>query len=177
MRSDIGWQNAVANAKAYMAMWDVKWQDHLHSANHEVTMKAYHTEWNALKSSILIELDLTHPEYGEAVRQATGGRCILEFKCTGVWKVRVVVRGYEEDNVYLDGEGFDYAANVFEISAVQNLLFEPCESLYAGNTDSPADANNPNGNSTSKNDPIVIGPADVRTAYLQADRFGPDEPC
>ena len=109
VRSDIGRLNAVANAKAYMAMRDVKWQDHLHSADHEAIMKAYHTEWDALKSSILVELELTHPEYGEALRRATGGRCILEFKRTGVWKVRVVVRGYEEDKVYLDGEGFDYA--------------------------------------------------------------------
>ena len=153
-----------------MAMRDVKWQDHLHSADYEAIMKAYHTEWNALKSSILVELDRTHPEYGEAVRRATGGRCILEFKRTGVWKVRVVVCGYEENKVYLDGEGFDYAANMCEISGVQNLLFEPRESPYTGKTDRAADANEDNGNTTTNNDPIVIGQADVRTAYLQSDR-------
>ena len=90
------------------------------------------------------------------LRRATGGRCILEFKRTGVWKVRVVVRGYEEDKVYLDGEGFDYAANVCEISAVRNLLFEPRESPYTGKTDGPADGNNDNGDNIANNDPIVI---------------------
>ena len=153
VRPDIGRLNAVANAKAYMAMRDVKWQDHLHSADHEAIMKAYHTEWDALKSSILVELEPTHPEYGEALRRATGGRCILEFKRTGVWKVRVVVRGYEEDKVYLDGEGFDYAANVCEISAVRNLLFEPRESPYTGKTDGPADGNNDNGDNTRQQRP------------------------
>ena len=48
----------------------------------------------------------------EAVRRTTGGRCILEFKRTGVWKVMTVVGGYKENKVYLDGEGFDYTANV-----------------------------------------------------------------
>ena len=110
-RSDMGKLNAIANAEAYMAMRDVKWQDHLHSTSHDAIMKAYHAEWDTLKASILIELDPSHPEHTEVVRRTTGGRCILEFKCTGAWKVRVVVRGYEEDNVYLDGEGFDYAAN------------------------------------------------------------------
>ena len=57
-----------------MAMRDVKWQDHPHSTNHDVIMKAYNTEWDALKSRILIGMDLSH------VRRATGGRCILEFK-------------------------------------------------------------------------------------------------
>ena len=129
-RSDMGKLNAVADAKAYMAMRDVKWQDHLHSTDHDAIMKAYHAEWDALKASILIESDPSHPEYAEAVRRATGGRCILEFKRTGAWKVRVVVRGYKEDKVYLDGEGFDYAANVCEIGAVRNLLFEPRDSPY-----------------------------------------------
>ena len=31
-------------------------------------------------------------------------------------------------------------------------------------------------NAAPSSDPIVIGQADVRTAYLQADRFGPNEP-
>ena len=160
-----------------MAMQDVKWQDHLHSTDHEAIMKAYHTEWNTLKSSILVELDPTHPEYREAVRWAMVGRCILKFKRTGVRKVRGVVHGYKEDKVYLDSEGFDYAANVCEISAVRNLPFEPCEGPYTGKTDGSADANNDNGNNTTNSDPIVIGQADVRTAYLQSDRFGPDELC
>ena len=107
---------------------------------------------------------------------ATDGRCILEFKRAGVWKVRVVVCGYEEDKVYLDGEGFDYTANMCEISTVRNLLFAPRENTYAGKADGPADANNLSSNGTAKNDPIVIGQADVRTAHLQANRFGPDKP-
>ena len=94
-------------------------------------MKAYNTKWDALKSGILIEMNPSHPEYKEAVKRTTGGRCILEFKRMGVWKVRVVVRGYKEDKVYLDGKRFDYATNVCEIGAGRNLLFEPHESLPA----------------------------------------------
>ena len=123
--------------------------------NHNAIMKAYNTKWDALKSGILIEIDPSHPEYKEAVKRTTGGRCILEFKRTGVWKVRVVMSGYEEDKVYLDGEGFDYAANVWEIRAVRNLLFEPRESPYgpkSGKSDDESDCSN---NAAPDSDPIV----------------------
>ena len=172
----MGKLNAIANTKAYMAMQDVKWQDHLHSTNHNAIMKAYNTEWDALKSSILIEMNLSHIEYKEAVKCMMGSRCILEFKCTGMWKVRVVVRGYEEDKVYLDSEGFNYAANVCEIVAARNLLFEPCESLYSTKSSKSDDESDCINNAAPNSNPIIIGQADVRTAYLQADRFGPDKP-
>ena len=93
-------------------------------------MKAYKTEWDALTSTVLVELDPSHPEYETAVRKATGGRLLLEFKRTGVWKARAVVQGFKENKLELDGPDFDYAANVCEFTAVRNLLFAPRASPY-----------------------------------------------
>ena len=172
----MGKLNTIANAKAYMAMCDVKWQDYLHSTNHDAIMKVYHAEWDVLKASILIELDPSHPEHAEAVRCAMGGRCILKFKCMGVWKVRVVVvHGYEEDKVYLDGEGFDYTTNMCEIRAVRNLLFEPHDSPYSPKSSKTNDKSKGIDNAAPDSDPIIIRQADVRTAYLQSDHFRLDK--
>ena len=159
-----------------MAMRDVKWQDHLHSTDHEAIMKAYHAEWDALKSSILDRVGPIAPRvrrggearHGRQVHSRVQAHGCLEGEGGRAW-----VRGGQG---VLGRRGFDYAANVCEISAVRNLLFEPRESPYTGKTDGPADGNNDNGDNTANSDPIVIGQADVRTAYLQSDRFGPDEP-
>ena len=48
----------------------------------------------------------------------------------GCFKVRTVVQGFKENKLYLDGPDYDYAANVCELAAVRNLLFEPRKSPY-----------------------------------------------
>ena len=89
-----------------------------------------------------------------------------------MWKCRVVVCGCCENKVFLDGPGFDYAANVCELASVRNLLFVPHSNPYASG-DSEADATE---TSDANTDPIVIAQVDVATAYLQSEMYGPNEP-
>ena len=131
-KSDMGRRQCAVNARAFMAMRDMSWKLHLNGPDHEAIMKAYKSEWSSLidETGVLVELDPSHPKYRTAVAKATSGRCILEFKRVGTWKCRVVVRGYEEDKVALDGPDFIYAANVCELASVRNLLFTPRECLH-----------------------------------------------
>ena len=129
--SDMGQFINRVNAEAYMAMRDVEWRDYLFGPEHEAVMVAYNKEWTSLKETgVLVELDPTHPDYKFALSHATSGRCLLEFKRVGVWKCRVVVRGCCENKIFLDGPGFDYAANVCELVSVRNLLFAPRNNPY-----------------------------------------------
>ena len=73
----------------------------------------------------------------------------------------MVVQGFKENKLFLDGPDFDYAANVCELAAVRNLLFAP-----------RVDPDGPD----AGEDPEVIAQCDVATAYLQADMFGPADP-
>ena len=81
-------------------------------------------------------------------------RFILEFKRTGIWKVRTVVQGFRENKVALDGFGFNYSSNVAGLTAIRNALLSPV----------PADGS------------VAVGSIDIATAFLQSDRFGPEEP-
>ena len=61
---------------------------------------------------------------------------------------------------------YDYAANVCELAAVRNLLFEPRNSPY-----------NADGTPCLAANDEVIAMCDVATAYLQADMFKPTDPA
>ena len=50
------------NAHAFMAMKDLPWKKYLHGQDHEAIMKAYKTEWDALNSTVLVELDPAHSD-------------------------------------------------------------------------------------------------------------------
>ena len=78
----------------------------------------------------------------------------------GCFKVCTVVQGFKENKLYLDGPDFNYTANICELAAVQNLLFEPHNSLH-NNDSTPHPAN----------DNEMIAMCDVATAYLQTDMF------
>ena len=159
--TDMGKLSNSINAAAFMAMRDMDWRRYLYGPDHSPIMAAYNKEWDSLCGSVLRELDKSDPEYADAVRLATKGRMILEFKRVGIWKARVVVRGDTEDRERLDGPDFVYAANVCEFSGVRNMLFDP----------------RPNPHKQGKNsDPTVIASADIAVAYTQADYFGPQEP-
>ena len=68
-------------------------------------------------------------------------------------KARCVVRGDLEDHEFLDGPGYNYYSNVVELASLRNAYFKP------GRYDD------------------TVATCDVKTAYTQADRFGPDEPA
>ena len=95
-----------------------------------------------------------------------------EFKRVGMWKCRVLVRACYENKVFLDGTGFDYAANVCELASIRNLLFAPRSNPYVSG-DSGADTTEA---SDTDADPIVIAQIDAATAYLQSKMYGPNEP-
>ena len=136
------------------------------ASRHYTVLKAYKTEWDVLLSMVLQELEVGDAEHDKAVKYATGGRCLLEFKRVGCFKVRTVVQGFKENKLYLDGPDYDYAANVCELAVVRNLLFEPRESPY-----------NDDGTARLSDDDEVIATCDVATAYLQADMFKPTDPA
>ena len=161
-----GVRELVVNAQAYMAMRDIPWQKWLGTVHRDAILVAYKTEWDALLSTVLRELEVGDAEHDKAVKYATGGRCLLEFKRVGCFKVRTVVQGFKENKLYLDGPDYDYAANVCELAAVRNLLFEPRESPY-----------NDDGTARLSDDDEVIATCDVATAYLQADMFKPTDPA
>ena len=149
-KSDMGRLSSLLNAHAFMAMRDVKWHEYLSGPEHAAIIKAYHSEWNSLKDTgVLLELDASHPDFDTAVRRATSGRCLLEFKRVGIWKCRVVVRGCCEDRVYLDGAGFDYAANVCELASVRNMLFTPRNNPHGADAIGIAVGNSASERSTS----------------------------
>ena len=110
---------------------------------------------------MLVELFPGDEEYDAAIKRATSGRALLEFKRVGVWKCRVIVRGCCEDREALDGPNFDYAANVCEITSVRNMHFQPREDPLLA---------------ADKDDAAVVASADIATAFLQSYKFGPDEP-
>ena len=77
-------------------------------------MAAYEKEVSALcgPGCVLRELHPGDAEMTAAKQRATQCRFILEFKRTGIWKVRMVVQGFREDKLALDGFGFNYSSNV-----------------------------------------------------------------
>ena len=54
----------------------------------------------------------------------------------------------------MDGVGFNYSSNVAGLTAIRNALLSPV----------PADGS------------VAVGSIDIATAFLQSDRFGPEEP-
>jgi hypothetical protein len=141
---------------ACLAMRDVPWKDHLHGEDHRAIMAAYEKEVSALcgPGCVLRELHSGDAEMTAAKQRATQCRFILEFKRTGIWKVRMVVQGFREDKLALDGFGFNYSSNVAGLTAIRNALLSPL----------PADGSQ------------AVGSIDIATAFLQSDRFGPEEP-
>ena len=76
----------------------------------------------------------------------------------------MVVQGFKENKLYLNGPDYNYTANVCELAAVRNLLFKPRNSPY-----------NDDGTPHLTDDNEVIAMCDVTTAYLQADMFKPTD--
>ena len=114
-------------------------------------LQAYEKENTALtgEGCVLRELLKGDSEWNAAVVRATQCRFILEFKRTGVWKVRMVIQGFRENKLALDGPGFNYASNVASLSGVRNAILAPMDST------------------------IALASIDTATALLQSDRFGP----
>ena len=141
---------AVNLACLYLAMVahkDMSWEAVLASDDRELAVRALKAEKDSLLSTILVHIDAEHPEYQAAVKEAISGRYLLDLKRVGVWKARGVKQGFKENKVSADGPGFVYYAHVAKLASVRMLLSRP----NRGNR--------------------RIAVKDVRTAFLQSDKF------
>ena len=135
---------------AMSAHKDMSWNAVLKSDDRDFAIKALQAEKDSLLSTILVALDKEHPEYDTAVEEAVSGRYILDLKRVGAWKARGVKQSFKEDKLTADGPGFVYYAHVAKLVSVRMLLSRPGRG----------------------NRRIAI--KDVRTAFLQPDKF-PDD--
>ena len=142
----------MPEAHSYMGMRDLPWKKYLHGEHAAQVKEAYESEIRSLKDTVLRELQPSDSEWEAAVKQATLCRALLEFKRTGVWKGRVVVRGDTEDKVALDGPEFNYASDVVGMAAIRTMLLGP------------------------RHADDVIAQVDISTAFLQSDMFAADAP-
>ena len=144
---------AVNLACLYLAMMadkDMSWEAVLASDDRELAVKALKAEKDSLLSTILVHIDAEHSEHQAAVMGAISGRYLLDLKRAGVWKARGVKQGVKENKESADGPGFVYYAHVAKLASVRMLLSRP--------------------NRGSRR----IAVKDVRTAFLQSDKF-PDD--
>ena len=164
----VSMRQTMSNSMAFVAMRDLKWKPYLKGKEADHVKKAHDTELSALLNTRLTGADgIERPvmeelfpgmaEYEVAIGKdsngkprATNCRELLEFKRSGVWKARVVIQGFREDKLALDGADFVYSSNVVGLSAVRRAIMSPLPPGY------------------------TIGQVDVATAFLQADMFPPD---
>ena len=144
---------AVSIACMYLALVahkDMNWSKALESDDRESAIKALQKEKDSLQNTILVPIPVGHSEYSAAVDMAVTGRYLLDFKRIGEWKVRGVKQGFKEDRLTADGPGFVYYSHVARLVSVRMLLSRPNRGTRR------------------------IAIKDVRTAFLQSDKF-PDD--
>lgn len=107
------------------AVKDLVWKQALEGTDKAAVIAALEAEIAALESTILTKITEDHPEYAEAVRNATTGRFILDRKRQGKYKARGVKQGFKEDKATADGPDFVYYANVAKLASVRTALFRP----------------------------------------------------
>ena len=157
-----------------LAVRGLSFKKELSGPDKDKVLRAYNTEFGSLFSTILKEIHPGDPEYEEAKRTATDTTVLLDWKRTGIYKVRVCVRGDTEDSEKLDGEGFDYSSNVCEIGGIRNLVFHPRKNPFTHVDENGRKCRPPRG-SKEWLEQDGISSADVSVAYSQAHAFGPEE--
>ena len=137
---------------ATMAMKDMSWRKALKGPDRELVIAAYDDEITSLLDKILVHIPKNHPEREIAEKTATPGRALLDFKRSAKYKGRIVKQGFKEDKVAMDGEGFNYYSHVCEFQSVRASLLR-----------------------MNRGDRRLCS-IDVSTAFLQSNKYGPDEP-
>ena len=133
-----------------IAMRDLPWKPYLYgkeSRHKDDVLRAYRSEVDSLKSTVLRELKPGDAEWDAAQRNHTTCRALLEWKRQGLWKVRIVIQGHKENKLALDGPDFNYSSDVVGITAIRALFMKPLQKGEA------------------------IGQCDISTAFLQSDLF------
>ena len=158
-----------------LAVRSLSFKKYLAGPDKEKVEQAYNKEFGSLFSTILKELHPGDPEYEEARKSATDTTVLLDWKRTGIYKVRVCVRGDTENSEALDGEGFDYSSNVCEIGGIRNLVLHPRRNPFTHRSENGVRSRPPRG-SEEWLEQWGVSSADVSVAYTQAHAFGPEEP-
>ena len=126
---------------------DMNWAQALRSEDKDAVIEALSSEMDSLEASILEELQLGHPDYEEATREAISGRYLLDKRRSGQYKARGVKQGFKEDKLVADGPGFSYYSHMAKLAVVRMLLFR---------------------RGRGSRNPCI---KDVCTAFLQSNRF------
>ena len=143
---------------AIVAMTDLPWGKYLNGPERDLVIAAWHAELKALVDLGAIEpLERDSPDWHEAVAspRTTPCRVLLDFKRSGQWKARCVIRGDLEDKVAVDGPGFHYFSNVARMSTVRMSALRP-----GRNVPRPGKVGH-----------RVVSTCDVSNAFLQSDPF------
>ena len=143
---------------AIVAMTDLPWGKYLNGPERDLVIAAWHAELKALVDLGAIEpLERDSPDWHEAVAspRTTPCRVLLDFKRSGQWKARCVIRGDLEDKVAVDGPGFHYFSNVARMSTVRMSALRP-----GRNVPRPGKVGH-----------RLVSTCDVSNAFLQSDPF------
>lgn len=84
---------------------------------------ALDSEVKSLEASILEGLTPDRPDYEEAVQCAISGRCLLDLRRSGDYKVRGIKQGFKENKALADGPNFSYCSHMAKLSIVRTVLF------------------------------------------------------
>ena len=141
---------AIREATQYLAMTAVKdmsWKKALVGPDRDKAIAALTAEKDSLLSTIHEPIEPDHPDYDRAVKEAISGRYLLDIKRSGAWKARRVKHGFKEDKTQADGPGFLYYSHVAKFCTIRMAIFRP----------------------NRRTRRLMI--EDVRTAFLQSDKF------
>ena len=134
---------------ALMAQKNIQWKEALAGDDRDKAIAAFNAERDSLMSTILELLTQDHPEYETAVKEAVSGRYLLDIRRNAMWKCRGVKQGFKEDKT-IDGPGFVYYSHVVKLYTIRISLFRPNRGTRR------------------------IAIQDVKTAFLQSDKFPPE---
>lgn len=73
----------------------------------------------------LIFVDESDPEYAKKLAQATCCRALLDLRRDNSLKARIVIQGFREHKVELDGAGFQYNSNVPHMTSMRMFILQP----------------------------------------------------
>ena len=125
---------AVHLACLYLAMVahkDISWDKMLKFDDRELEIKALKAEKDSLMSTIPVLVDVGHPEYQAALKEAISGRFLLDLKGVRVWKARGVKQEFKKNKETVDGPGFVYYGHVAKLASVRMLLSSPITEAVA----------------------------------------------
>ena len=111
----------VAHALAVKATKDTPWKTLL-KQHPERAPEAIAKELASLEKNILERVDVNHPEYETALKEACPGRFIGTVKRSNEVKARGVKQGFKENISVTDGPNFNYYSHVAKMLSVRTLL-------------------------------------------------------